>query len=388
MEIENKETEQKNKRSIKEWWKNKKTSAKISFILAIIIFAIGIFFFFAWANGREVFGDEFGDKYLGVGVANGYVLIGQGIANTGVKWMYTLLIIVICTLLMFVVNFIVNIFCNRTKKSQTVGSLIKSLAKYIIVIVGIGFILAAWGVNVAGILAGVGVLTLIVGLGCQSLIQDVVAGMFIVFDDYYSVGDIVIIDGFRGVISDVGLKATKITDFGGNIKSINNSAISTMVNLSRQDSMITVTIGCAYEEDIVRVEGIIQGAMEDFKNKIPGITKGPFYKGIDCINASSIDFLVLCYSKEIDRYQVTRDLKRELVLLFKNNNVIIPYTQISVNPQNDNNRPQASEMEIALARKAIIEQRGIGKKEEKEKKSFIKKAAEALDKTNKELGEK
>ena len=245
--------------------------------------------------------------------------------------------------------------------------------------------------DIVGIVAGVGVLTLIIGLGCQSLIQDVISGLFIVFDDYFAVGDMVIIDGFRGVITEVGLKTTKLTDAGGNIKSITNNSIVSVVNLSRIDSMVTVKIGCAYEEDIVRVEGVIEGAMEEFKKKIPMITDGPYYKGIDAINSSSIDFLVLCRCKEANRFQVTRDLNRELILLFRENNILIPYNQISINKENDRNRPKASDVEIMMANRATKKNRGIKEEGEaapkkKDKKArIIKKAEDALIQTSKEL---
>ena len=97
-------------------------------------------------------------------------------------------------------NFITHLFDNKSKKSKTISSLVRSLVKYGLMLVALAIILIAWGVNVVGVLAGVGVITLIVGLGCQSLIQDVISGLFIVFDDYFGVGDTVIIDGFRGTI--------------------------------------------------------------------------------------------------------------------------------------------------------------------------------------------
>ena len=112
----------------------------------------------------------------------------------------------------------------------------------IIAIVAIAVILTLWGVNVVSVVAGLGILTLIVGLGCQTLIQDVISGVFIVFDDYFSVGDTVIVDGFRGKVASIGLKSTKIIDASGNIKSIPNSSISTVTNVSRLPTMVTVAM--------------------------------------------------------------------------------------------------------------------------------------------------
>ena len=373
----------------KGWWKSKTAGQKAGFIIAIIVLAISILAVFAYIYCRQLLGNEVGDALLGYYVKgdtkvyfkNGWEKIGHAMANSILSWIMTFFIIAITITLVFIVNVIIRVFTNKkSQKSQTVASLIRSLVKYFAIIVAIGFILVSWGVDVAGIIAGVGVLTLVIGLGCQSLIQDIISGLFIVFDDYFAVGDVVIIDGFRGTIVEVGLKTTKLQDAGGNIKSISNSHISTVVNLSRQDSMVTVSIGCAYEEDIVRVEGVIAGAMEEIGKKIPNITKGPIYKGVDNISASSIDFLVLCFCKEAERFQVTRDLKRELLLLFRENDITIPYTQVSVNPQNDNNRPKASDVEKMWATKANNQNRGIDKKEKgpKKKKNLFKKVGDAV----------
>ena len=373
----------------KGWWGSKTKTQKFTFILSCLILLVSIAAVICWANIRSIVDEETANSILGyyldgenkVYFANGWQKIWHQITSSSLSWIATFFIIAITITLVFIINVLIHLFTSRkSRKTQTVGSLMKSLTKYIAILVDIALILSVFGVDVAGILAGVGVLTLVIGLGCQSLIQDVISGLFIVFDDYFAVGDVVIIDGFRGTISEVGLKTTKLVDAGGNIKSITNSQIATVVNLSRMDSMITVTIGCAYEEDIVRVEGLIASSMEEFANKIPAITKGPLYKGIDCVNTSSIDFLVLCFCKEADRFQVTRDIKRELVLLFRKNNVIIPYTQISINRENDKNRPTATDVQTMWSEKANNDNRGIvtTPQKKKKKKSIISKVADSV----------
>lgn len=374
------------------FWSRKTGGQKAAFIVGIIVFALSLVGVFIWIYARAIFGDELGDTILGEDVANGWVYMARGITSSYSKFLLTFFVIAITFIIVFICNFLINLCTNRGRKSKTIGSLLKSLVKYISILAAIAVTLAIWGVDIVGIVAGVGVLTLIIGLGCQSLIQDVISGLFIVFDDYFAVGDMVIIDGFRGVITEVGLKTTKLTDAGGNIKSITNNSIVSVVNLSRIDSMVTVKIGCAYEEDIVRVEGVIAGAMEDFKKKIPMITDGPYYKGVDAINSSSIDFLILCRCKEANRFQVTRDLNRELILLFRENNILIPYNQISINKENDKHRLTASEVERMMATKVTNKNRGIKEpgekapnKKENKKPRLIKKAEDALIQTSKEL---
>ena len=283
------------KRVKKGWWKRKSAGQKTRFIISIVILAISLSIFFIWIYSRQLFGDQVGDTLLGfyyndfgekVFYNNGWEKIGDLLVKGATSLVLSLFVIAITITIVFILNFFIFIFTNhKSRKSETLGSLLKSLVKYIDILVDTGIILTIFGVDVAGVVAGVGVLTLIIGLGCQSLIQDVISGLFIVFDDYFAVGDIVIVDGFRGTVTEVGLKTTKIQDAGGNIKSISNSQIVTVANLSRYDTMITVSIGVSYEEDIIRVEGIMHEAMPEFAKKSPNITKVPFYKGIDIVYA-------------------------------------------------------------------------------------------------------
>ncbi len=369
------------------WWKRKTPGQKASFIVGAILFVFSLAGFILLMNGRAVFGDEFGNKFFGEGIANGWIIIGNSLIKGGVRWVVSMLIVSIGITLIFIAIFITHIFDGKSRKAKTISALLRSLCKYIIIIAMICVILVVWGVDVVGIIAGVGVLTLIVGLGCQSLIQDVISGIFIVFDDYFAVGDTVIIDGFRGTIVDVGLKTTKLQDFGGNIKSITNSSIVTVVNMSRLRSVASVTLSVSYNEDVERVEALIIQEVEALKTKVPNIIEGPWYKGIDNVSASSIDFLVLAFTDEANRFQVTRDLKREFYLLFKKNNVQIPYPQVTVNPEDSKDRPKATKEEITLALQEQRKLRGLEPINIKKSKgnSVVRRMKKALDKTESEF---
>ena len=373
------------------WWKRKTLSQKISFIIGLVIFAISFAGFIIFMDAGRIFNDpELTKKLFGEDANNGWERLGQELVKGSSKWLISLIIIFMAITIVFIATFITHLFDNKSRKARTVSSLIRSLIKYIVIIASICVILVIWGVDVIGIVAGVGVLTLIIGLGCQSLIQDVISGLFIVFDDYFAVGDTVIIDGFRGTIVDIGLKTTKIQDFGGNIKSITNSSIITVVNMSRLRSVASVTLSVSYNEDVQRIEALIIKEIEEIKKKVPNIVDGPWYKGIDNITASSIDFLVLCFVMEENRFQVTRDLKREFYLLFKNNDVQIPFTQVTVNPEDEKKRPKATPEQIVLSLNEQRKLRGLEQEPAKPKKTknkVIAKVKESMNKTVKELEE-
>lgn len=172
---------------------------------------------------------------------------------------------------------------------------------------------------------------LIIGLGAQSLIADILGGIAIIFEEEFQVGDIIIVDGWRGTVQEIGIRCTKIMDAGGNIKVINNSTITTIVNETRELSVAKVVVGIAYDESIDRVEKIINDAIPQMKKDIKGIIKGPFYKGISELADSSVNLLILANCHEEDIYQVQRDLNRAILVLFNKNSVNIPFNQIVVN---------------------------------------------------------
>lgn len=376
----NNETQQK-----KPWWKSKKTSQKCGFIISMLLLALSIFAIFFIADLRLFGLNDLANALYGEECFSGWEALGKTLASSERKWVFSIITVFLTFIFVFVSNFITHLFDHTNRKAKTISSLVRSLVKYGSIIASVCIILAIWDVNVLGIMAGVGVITLIIGLGCQTLIQDVVSGMFIVFDDFFAVGDVVIIDGFRGTIEEIGLKSTKLIDFGGNIKTINNSSINTVVNLSRMRSVVTVKLAVSYNEDVKHVEALILKEIEILKTKIPNIIDGPWYKGIDSVDASAINFLVIAFVNENDRFQVTRDLNREFYLLFKENNIIIPYSQVTINPQDDLNRKKASPEEVAAALQAQNQLRGIEGKKVSKKRSFNKTVKESFDKTKQDL---
>jgi len=240
-------------------------------------------------------------------------------------------IIVIAVLITIAVRFIMHKGFARSKRGLTIVKLMDSFIKYLIAIVAFLMILSAWGVDTETLLASAGILALVIGLGAQSLIADIIAGVFIVFEGSYQVGDIVVIDDWRGTVDEIGVRTTKIIDAGGNIKVINNSAISTVINQTQELSVASIVVGIEYGESLERVEAIIKDNLDTIKQHIPAIVNGPFYKGVKTLNSSSVDLQFAAKVKEEDLYQVQRDLNREIKLLFDKNNINIPFPQVVIN---------------------------------------------------------
>ena len=226
------------------------------------------------------------------------------------------------------------LFSARMKKSyraKTTLSLLDGMVKYACAITIIILILKACGVNTAALVASIGVLTLIVGLGAQPLIADIIAGIFIIFEDEYHVGEIVTIGDFRGTVMEIGIRSTKLLDAAGNIKIINNSAIGDVINLSRELSLAVVDCDFPYDVPVELVENLLKNNFEKIASNIPAIKEGPYYKGVCMFKDSNVTIKIVAKCLEEDRFQVERDLNREYRRLLTENGIDIAYPQVVIN---------------------------------------------------------
>ena len=267
-------------------------------------------------------------------------------------------------LIIKVVQFLVEKAFSHSKGGITAAKLFSSFAKYIIALIALMMMLSALGVNTTALVASVGILALIIGLGAQSLIADVIAGLFIVFEGEYKVGDIIVIDGWRGTVLEIGIRSTRIVDAGGNVKIINNSTISAVINQTKQLSVAKAYISIEYGESLQRVELVIKNNLEVIKKNIPQIVEGPFYKGVDALGESSVDLLFMANCKEEDIYIVQRAMNRELKLLFDENNINIPFPQVVVNEPVQFEDANLSKKQEKTADKFVAEQQQLSKEME------------------------
>ena len=249
----------------------------------------------------------------------------------------------------------------HSKKGKTLSRLFVSFLKWVIALCAVFFTMDAWGANTTTILASAGVLTLIIGLGSQSLVADILAGIFIVFEGEFQVGDIVIIDGWRGEVMEIGMRTTKLIDAGYNIKIVNNSEIKTIINQTQELSLAKAYVSVSYGARIEKIEAVIADNLESFKEKIPAIKEGPYYKGVSELGESGVTLLFVAKCLEDDIYQVQRDMNREIKVMFDNNDIEIPFNQLVVHMGEDADQNKVSKKDIKKAEDFNEEQKELSK---------------------------
>lgn len=215
----------------------------------------------------------------------------------------------------------------QKKSGIALIELLGNLIKYVSYLVVVFIILTAAGVNTTELLAGLGIVTLIIGLGVTSLIEDIVAGFFIIAEHLFEVGDIIVLDGFRGTVLSIGIRSTKVLDIGNDVLTIRNSSIGSLVNLTNRQSAAAVTIPLAPDESIERVEQVVAAAhMEYMEEKYPQLIGPPLYLGICEITPKGVQNLLLVGGcKEEHKYDIERALLREFKVLFERNGIKLGY---------------------------------------------------------------
>ena len=219
----------------------------------------------------------------------------------------------------------------KSHRVRSVLSILSSLLKYVAGIVILCWGLAIIGVNVSTIVASVGIVALIVGFSAESLIADVVTGAFMIFENQYNVGDIVEVDGFRGTVTNMGIRTTSITDAGDNVKIINNSAMKNILNRSDKPSRSISDIGIPYETDIEKLEAEIPKLMQSIYEAHTDVMKSqPRYLGIQALADSAVVLRFLVEVSEKDVYSCARILNHDLLIGFRKLGVECPFPQVDV----------------------------------------------------------
>ncbi|MCR5229356.1 MAG: mechanosensitive ion channel family protein, partial [Solobacterium sp.] len=235
--------------------------------------------------------------------------------------------VIVVTLFRIPVRIITSLLGTR---GETLGHLLLSVLKYGGTIGAIFYCLYLLGMDARNLLAGAGVLSLVIGLGAQSLIKDILAGIFIVFEGEFRVGDIVTISDFRGTVLDIGLRTTKIMGAAGNIKIFNNSDISGVLNMTKETSVASATISIEYGQDIEYVEAVLNRELPKLRNKNKDMLDGPQLLGITALGDSGISMTVIAWCTEQNVRGMNRFLNRELLQIFYRNGINVPFPNITV----------------------------------------------------------
>lgn len=240
-------------------------------------------------------------------------------------------IVILMWLVCTVICGLLELLASKGTQRRSMAGLFTSLTKFICVIVGGVWALSVLGVNLTGIFASLGIASLIIGFGAQSLIEDAITGIFIIFENQYNVGDIIVLNEFRGVVKNIGIRTTSIMDDGGNLQIVNNSDIRNMQNRSKNHSVAVCDVSISYDANIEEVEKIIYEALPQFYEAHRDIyLTPPRYAGVQDLGESSVVLRFLVDVPEDKFFPARRIMNRDLKILFDEKGIEIPFNQLVI----------------------------------------------------------
>ena len=202
---------------------------------------------------------------------------------------------------------------NKNKKRvNTTLSLINNCLKYIIIFLTILILLNSFGINVSSILAGLGIVAAVLTLAFQDLAKDFIAGISIVMEDQFEIGDNVMINGFRGDVIEMGLKTTRIKDYKGAVQIISNHMITEVTNYSLNPSLAEVTISVDSDNNLDKVEKIIRKTMDTIDKTYDFLKGNTELWGVEMLEQNAVTYKLAVKTKTGKDFDVQIKMRKDL----------------------------------------------------------------------------
>ena len=251
-----------------------------------------------------------------------------------------ILVIVISTVILHVAYYLIDKIFNIAPeearswrkrialgdKGKTVAPLLKSVLKYCTIFFAGVLVLRAIGVDPTPIIAGAGVVGLAVGFGAQTLVKDVIAGFFLLFEGLIAVGDAVSFGNSSGVVEEVGLRVTKYRTFSGELWVIPNGEIRAFGNSNRQWMRAIVAVGVAYEQDVGKAMHILEEVGKAWSTEHrDDVLEPPQVQGILSFDETSVSLRLVVKVRSSQKAAAEWELRRRIKEAFDREAVEVPF---------------------------------------------------------------
>jgi len=194
------------------------------------------------------------------------------------------------------------------RRKQTIAKLIRNIAAYTVNFIVLLLVLSEFGVDLAPLLAGAGVLGLAIGFGAQNLVRDVISGFFIIFEDQFAVGDVIKTGGYQGTVEEIGLRTTRIRSFTGEVHILPNGSIGNVTNYSVANSFGIVDVSVPYTADIDKAAEIVKRAAELVCAEHEDAVGAPEVLGVQTIGAQGVVLRITFECRPMTQHEVGRKL--------------------------------------------------------------------------------
>ena len=219
---------------------------------------------------------------------------------------------------------------RRAQRAKAMGGLLKSIVSVVVITVVALMAIDELGYAIGPLLASAGVLGVALGFGAQSLVKDYLAGVFMIFEDQYGVGDEIDLGEAIGTVEAVGLRVTRLRDVNGTVWYVRNGEILRVGNMSQNWARTVLDVKVGYQEDLARVRRVLQDVAhdlwvdDDFKGQI---IEEPSVWGVQDLAPDGVIVRVALKTAPLEQWAVAREMRQRIKSRFDFEGIEIPYPQ-------------------------------------------------------------
>jgi moderate conductance mechanosensitive channel len=213
------------------------------------------------------------------------------------------------------------------QRTRTLVGLLRSMGRVVIFVVFLFMLMSAVGLDLGPLLAGAGVVGLAISFGAQSLVKDVISGLFILIENQFGVGDVVRIEGVSGTVETMTLRVVALRDVHGVVHIVPNGQITKVSNLTRTWSRVVLDVAVAYKEDTDHVTAVMREVgreLWDDEDWKPLLVEAPEVPGIETFDSSSATIRMTAKTLPLKQWDVARELRRRLKRRFEAEGIEVP----------------------------------------------------------------
>jgi small-conductance mechanosensitive channel len=204
---------------------------------------------------------------------------------------------------------------RRSQRAATLGSVLKSAASAIIFVIACLLILSELAINLAPFIAGTSIVGVAVGFGAQSIVKDFLAGMFMLLEDQYGVGDVIDFEKASGTVEAVGLRSTRLRDVNGTVWYVRNGEVVRVGNKSQGFAQVVLDIPIDAAADVNRASVAMRSVareMADEEDWSPIFLSTPEVQGVESMTREETVIRLVAKVRPLEQWRTARELRRRI----------------------------------------------------------------------------
>ena len=234
---------------------------------------------------------------------------------------------------------------RATQRAVTLGKLLESLVSIVVWTTAAFVILGEVGISLGPLIASAGIAGIALGFGAQSMVRDFLAGIFVIVEDQYGVGDFIDVAFATGEVVQVGFRTTQLRDIEGVLWTIPNGEIQRVGNYSQIWARSVFDIGISYDADIDHASRVIKEVLDDlWINGDPDTTiiDEPEVLGVEELAESAVVIRARVKTEPSEQFAVARRVRAAIKKAFDAEGIEIPYNHQVIVVRSDSDSPESN----------------------------------------------